>query len=84
MKTTNKYKLCRHKDGSIWKAGHGIYGLCSAYNHATDPADYRSEHEHIRMNAYARAIKNRIKRNGFTLDMHYSESGSGCYWPQSV
>lgn len=80
----NLYKVCRHSDGSIWQAGHTVYGLCSAYNHATDPGDYRNEHEHNRMNQYARAINNRMKRIGLVYGKHYRELSNGMYWPSNL
>ena len=78
------YNISRHSDGSIWKAGKTIYGLCTAHNWATDPADYRSDHEHNRLNAYARAIRNRMHRLGFRIGIEYRELSSGIYWPKRL
>ena len=68
-------------NGTIWKAGDSILGLCAAYNHATDPGAFLSEHEHKRTRQYARAIKNRMKRLGFTYGPDYTEWSNGMLWP---
>ena len=60
MKPYAQYKT----DGSMWRAGDTPWGLCAAYNHATNPSAYMSDAEHKRSFVYARAIKNRIRRLG--------------------
>lgn len=69
-------------NGKLWKAGHGVFGLCSAYNHATNPATPMCDDEHKRSFAYARAIKNRMKKKGFILGVHYVELNDGSLFPQ--
>ncbi len=73
MKPYAQYKT----DGSLWKAGHTVFGLCSAYNHATDPGAYMGDSEHKRSFVYARAIKNRIRKLGFKT----IELSDGRLWP---
>jgi hypothetical protein len=67
--------------GQLWKAGHGIYGLCSAWNFATNPSLAMAESDHARSYAYARAIKNRMKKLGFVHGVHYREMESGQFFP---
>lgn len=71
----------RKASGELWRAGHHIFGLCAAYNHATDPGDYRTDRLHAIGNKYARAIKKRISTLGYIKDVHYKEFESGLYWP---
>lgn len=78
MKPYAQYK----SDGSIWKAGKSIMGLCAAYNHATAPDVPMSDAEHRRSWAYARAIKNRMARLGFKHGSHYVEFSNGAIWPR--
>jgi hypothetical protein len=68
-------------NGSMWKAGTTIIGLCSAYNHATDPSLYLSDTDHKRSYTYARAIKARMRRIGFVHGTHYVEMSNGALWP---
>lgn len=75
-------KFAQYKtNGSLWRAGHTVLGLCSAYNHATNPALFMSEDEHKRSFAYARAIKARMDRLGFEYAKHYRELNDGQLWP---
>jgi hypothetical protein len=67
--------------GQLWKAGRGIYGLCSAWNFATNPRLAMSESDHARSFTYARAIKNRMKKLGFVHGVHYREMESGEFFP---
>jgi len=73
----------RKSNGTIWRAGKSIMGLCAAYNHATEPSTYLSEHEMQRSWQYARAIKNRMKRLGFQYGRNYKELNNGAFWPLS-
>ena len=68
-----------HSDGTLWRAGKTVFGLCSAYNHATNPSKPMSETDHKRSFAYARAIKNRIK--ALNLDKNIRELSDGSFWP---
>ena len=74
----------RKSNGTIWRAGNTVYGLCAAYNCATNPAVYLSEHEMARSWQYARAIKNRMKRLGIAHNVHYKEFSNGSLWPVAV
>lgn len=80
MKPYAQYKT----DGSLWKAGSTILGLCAAYNHATNPSIAMTSHEHDRSFCYARAIKNRMSRLGFKYGKHYAEQSNGSLWPLPV
>lgn len=73
-----------HFDGSLWKAGSTIWGLCAAYNHATNPSTTMTSREHDRSFRYARAIKNRMLRLGFKHGIHYAELDNGSWWPLRV
>lgn len=75
-------KFAQYKtNGSLWKAGQTILGLCAAYNHATNPALLMTDREHKRSFAYARAIKSRMSRLGFEYGKHYRELNDGQLWP---
>ena len=66
-------------DGKLWRAGHTIYGLCAAWNHATNPSRLMTKDEHKRSNAYARAIRNRLMRMKYRDEhcyMVWSENGT--------
>jgi hypothetical protein len=69
--------LQRRADGTLWHAGRSPWGLCAAYNHATDPALHMTQHQHHRSWQYARAIRNRISR----LGLRYIEGSNGQLWP---
>lgn len=73
--------LDRREGGQARKAGRTVYGLCSAWNHATAPYLPMTEHEHARSSQYARAIKNRMARLGFTYGHDYKELSNGSLWP---
>ena len=73
--------LLYKSNGQIWKAEHGIFGLCSAWNFATNPRLAMSESDHKRSFAYARAIKNRMKKLGFVHGVHYLEIDGGYFFP---
>lgn len=73
--------ICRRSTGKIWLAGHDIYGLCSAWNHATAPGLPMTEREHHRSNQYARAIRGRMARLGFSLNRDWIELSNGTLWP---
>jgi hypothetical protein len=75
------YFVCRKSDGRIWKAGHTVLGLCSAWNHATNPRLYLTDAEHHRSRIYARSIKARMARLGIKYGTHYIERSDGSLWP---
>ena len=83
MKTeTEGYSfLCRRSNGSIWYAGNDIWGMCSAWNHATNPSILLDDHAHLRSAQYAKAIKNRMKKLGAIYKVHYIELSNGSLWP---
>lgn len=68
-------------NGKIWLAGHSIMGLCSAYNHTTNPGLPMSDSRHSRARQYAKAIKNRMNAIGFIYGIHYKELSTGALWP---
>ncbi len=73
--------LVRHADGSLWPATRSIFGLTSAWNHATNPALPMTDREHARAKQYARAIRNRMFRIGFRIGKDYKELSDGSLWP---
>lgn len=73
--------LVHKSDGSIWKAGKDIWGLCSAWNHATNPGTFLTESDHSRASQYARAITNRMRKLGYMYKVHYIELSNGSLWP---
>ena len=76
------YSFLLYKSNSkIWLAGHTVYGLCSAWNHATNPSRPMTDREHHRANQYARAIKNRMTRAGIVYGKDYKELSNGSLWP---
>ena len=74
--------LQRNADGRIWRAGTTIWSLCAAWNHATNPALPMTNHEHHRSRQYARAIKGRMARLGYTYGNDYMELSNGMLWPK--
>lgn len=68
-------------NGALWRAGHHVYGLCAAWNHATNPGRPMTDAEHARANAYARAIKARMARLGIAFKRDYIELDNGALWP---
>jgi hypothetical protein len=74
------FLLHRHK-GGIWYAGQHWYGLCSAWNYATSPSRPMTDREHLKARQYAKAIKNRMTRHGYSLGVHYKELSNGALWP---
>ena len=72
-----------HSNGTLWRAGRSILGLCAAWNHATSPSRMMSDSEHKRSSTYARAIMNRIRRQGFAYGKDYRELSNGSLWPLS-
>ena len=77
-----EYAFLVHKvSGRLWRAGHTVYGLCSAWNHATNPALPMTDHEHMRSNQYARAIRHRMLKLGFSHGRHFRELSTGALWP---
>ena len=74
MKPYAQYKT----NGTLWRAGKSVMGLCAAYNHATNPQTMLTENEHKRSFAYAKAIKNRLMRLGF----QYIELSNGMLFPK--
>ncbi len=76
------YSFLLYKSNSkIWLAGHTVYGLCSAWNHATNPSRPMTDREHHRASQYARAIKNRMIRSGIVYGKDYKELSNGALWP---
>lgn len=73
--------LCRGDNGSIWRAGHTIRGLCSAWNHATDPKRPMDDKNHARSSLYSKAIKARMARLGFRYERDYLYLSDGRMWP---
>jgi len=77
----NRLFVCQRDDGRLWKAGRTVLGLCSAWNHATNPRLYLTDSEHQRSRIYARAIKARMARLGIQYGTHYIERSDGSLWP---
>ena len=73
MKLFAQYK----SDGKLWRAGHTVLGLCAAFNHATNPSAMMTSEQHARSIKYARAIKNRILREGHK----FTWGKNGELWP---
>jgi hypothetical protein len=73
--------LCRKSNGQIWRVGRDIWGLCSAWNHATNPSLPMFDYEHKRSIQYARAIRNRMKAQGRIANEDYKELSNGMLWP---
>ena len=73
----------RKADGTIWRAGHHIWGLCAAWNHATRPYIPLTESDHNRSAVYARACTNRMIRQGYVYSVHFTEFSNGMRWPLS-
>ena len=78
-----RYAFLQHKQdtGRLWKAGKGIFGLCAAWNHATNPSLPMTDREHHRSRQYARAIKNRMLASSYLLGRDYIELSNGELWP---
>lgn len=70
-------------DGTMWRAGRSILGLCAAWNHATNPARPMSDKDHARSRVYARAITARMRRIGFVYGRDYRELSNGMLWPMA-
>lgn len=70
-------------NGTLWRAGDSLLGLCAAWNHATNPAALMTEQQHSRSFAYARAIRARMVRLGYRLNANYVELSNGQLWPVS-
>lgn len=45
--------------------------LLDAWNRATDPRKYRTDHQHHRQAQHARALDNRIAREGWSYGIHW-------------
>lgn len=73
--------LDRYADGRFARAYHTVNELCAAWNHATNPALPMTDHEHHRSRQYARAIKGRMARLGYTHGNDYVELSNGMLWP---
>jgi hypothetical protein len=73
--------LVRRSTGKIWQAGHDVWGLCSAWNHATAPGLLMTEREHYRAGIYAKAIKARMARLGLSYGIDWIELSNGTIWP---
>ena len=87
MEECTIHPYAQHRDtssGRLWRAGRGIYGLCAAWNHATEPSRPMTDPEHSRANKYARAIRNRMNRLGFTLGREYWELSNGALFPNAL
>ena len=74
--------LVRHENSPIWRASNTIWGLTSAWNHATNPALPMTDWEHHRARQYASVIKGRIARLGYTYGHDYIELSNGMLWPK--
>ena len=74
--------LDRNVDGTLWRAGKTTWSLCAAWNHATNPALPMTDHEVARARQYARAIKNRMARLGYTYGNDYVELSNGMLLPK--
>jgi len=78
-----KYQfLDRSTDGKFMRASDGIWSLTVAWNCATNPALPMTDHEHARARQYARAIKNRMARLGYTYGNDYVELSNGMLLPK--
>ena len=75
--------LQRHANGKLWPAGHHIFGLCAAWNHATNPALLLSDREHDQSRLYALVIKLRMERLGLSRGRDWKELSNGTIWPLS-
>ena len=75
--------LQRHFSGQFRPAGHHIFGLCAAWNHATNPGMMMTEREHAKARLYAKAIKARMARLGLTYGLDWCELSNGIMWPLS-
>ena len=75
--------LTYRADGRVWPAGSTIWGLLSAWNHATNPALPMGERDHHQARRYARAIKARMDRLGMRYGVDYRELMDGSLWPLS-
>jgi len=73
--------LTRCSNGNFRRAGDNIIILCSVWNTATDPGLPMTDHEHKRANQYAKAIKRRMARLGFTYGSDWTELSNGMLWP---
>jgi hypothetical protein len=78
MKAYLQYK----ENGKIWQAGHTIYGLCAAWNNATNPSVAMTDEDHTKSRRYARAIINRMNRLGFAYGVDYLELSNGSLFPK--
>jgi len=72
-----------YTNGKIWSAGKTVWGLCAAWNHATNPSRPMFDNEHKQSAKYAKAIMNRMKKLGFVYGVHYRELSNGSLWPNS-
>ena len=79
MKPYAQYK----SNGTLWRAGHSIIGLCSAWNHATNPNLLMTDADHDRSGIYALAIMARMRRLGFAYGRDYRELSNGMLWPMA-
>jgi hypothetical protein len=79
MKPYAQYK----NDGTLWRAGRSIIGLCAAWNHATNPALLMTDADHDRSRIYARAVMARMCRLGFVFGRDYRELSNGMLWPMA-
>ena len=74
----------RKNNGKIWKAGKDIWGLCSAYNHASTPDIPLTNYENKRSKQYSKAIMTRIRTLGFVFNIHYKELSDGTLFPLKI
>lgn len=72
--------LSRRCNGKAYRAGFSVYGLCAAWNHATNPSLPMTDAQHRRSRQYARAIIARMRRIGYREGVHYSEWNNGSFW----
>lgn len=60
---------------------HDVASLCRAWNNATCPYRPMTEQEHNRAKQYARAIKKRMEKCGFTYGRFWRELSNGSMLP---
>ena len=54
--------------------------LCELYNEVTNPWKLRTENQHKRCSAIARAIRKRLRAGAYVAGVHYIEGPSGRYY----
>jgi hypothetical protein len=67
----------RKSNGKLWPAGHTVWGLCAAHNHALF-------HSTPRAARYRAAVFARLERLGYGHGCSYSINSHGALWPMPV